>query len=365
MSSTVSQNHLTTSKSRNSIIDQDVRDIVSHDLPWHQFSGKTVLVSGANGFLPAYMVETLTYLNERDSSHQCKVIALVRNRTKAETRFSHLLDRSDFSLLVQDVASPVNIQDKIHFIVHAASQASPKYYGKDPVGTILANTLGTYNLLSLGRDHGIEGFLFFSSGDVYGRSPNPEIPTDEDGYGYLDTLDVRSCYGESKRLGETMCIAFNQQYQVPVKIVRPSHTYGPGMALDDGRVFADFVANVVRGENIVIKSRGTAIRPFCYLADSTLGYFTVLLKGHDREAYNVGNENVNLSVKELAALLTGLFPERKLTVNFQPEFTQPQGYIRSTVERASLDTSKLRALGWQPKIGAEEGFRRTVLSYER
>ena len=357
------QNHQTVSK-RHPIIQEDIVRIVGNDLPWSRFARKTVLVSGANGFLPACMVETLAYLNETEMQPKCRIIALVRNQEKAQKRFAHLLGRPDFSLLVQDVCAPITLDGELHMIIHAASQASPKYYGKDPVGTLSANSLGTHNLLSVGRQHRIENFLFFSSGDVYGRSSTPETPTKEDEYGYLDPTDLRSCYGESKRLGENMCISWSHQYGIPVKIVRPSHTYGPGMALDDGRVFADFVANVVRHENIIIKSRGTAIRPFCYVADAALGYFTVLLKGGNREAYNVGNEDVNLSVAELARLLVDLFPERKLRVIIQPDFVQEDGYMKSPVERASLDTSKLRSLGWRPSTAANDGFRRTVLSYE-
>jgi UDP-glucuronate decarboxylase len=349
-------------RKRNPIVQEDVEDIARADLPWSRFDGKSVLISGANGFLPAYMVETFTHLNESGRLN-CKVLALVRDFERSKARFPHLLHRPDFRFVVQDVCSPINLGEKVDFIVHAASQASPKYYGKDPVGTLLANTLGTNNLLVLAQANDLEGFLFFSSGDVYGRSLNPEVPTTEKDYGYLDPTDVRSCYGESKRLGETTCISYSHQYGIPVQIVRPSHTYGPGMALDDGRVFADFTANVVRHENIVIKSTGAAKRPFCYLADAVRGYFTLMLKGGNREAYNVGNEDCYLSIAELALLLTRLFPERHLKVDFQRDFDQ-QSYIPSTTLGGSLDTSKLRALGWQPTTGAEEGFRRTVLSYE-
>jgi UDP-glucuronate decarboxylase len=347
---------------RNPIIQEDVEDIVKADLPWSRFDGKSVLISGANGFLPAYMVETLLHLNESGRAN-CRVLLLVRNLEKAKARFPHLLGRQDSRFLVQDVCSPISPGEKVDFIVHAASQASPKYYGKDPVGTLLANTLGTNNLLLLAQANHLEGLLFFSSGDVYGRNPAPEVPTGENDYGYLDPTDVRSCYGESKRLGETMCIAYSHQYGIPVQIVRPSHTYGPGMALDDGRVFADFTANVLRHESILIKSSGAAKRPFCYLADAVLGYFTVMLKGDNGEAYNVGNEDCYLSVAELAFLLTSLFPERHLKVNFQVDFDQ-QGYIPSTSLGGTLDTSKLRALGWRPTTSAHDGFRRTVLSYE-
>src|SRR5690349_1517831 len=132
--------HATMSYQRNPVIENDLARICAHDLPWRQFSRKTILVSGANGFVPAYMVETLLYLNETDSSIGCQVIGLVRNREKAEKRFAHILGRKDFSLLVQDVCSPIAIDGNVDFIVHAASQASTKYYRKDPVGTLLANT---------------------------------------------------------------------------------------------------------------------------------------------------------------------------------------------------------------------------------
>lgn len=348
---------------RNPIIEEDVARITAHDLPWRAFANKTVLVAGANGFLPAYMVETLLYLNEVDASMNCRVIGMVRNQEKASRRFAHLLGRADFAMAVQDVAAPAAIHEQVDFVIHAASQASPKYYGIDPVGTLAANSVGTYHLLSLARDCRAEGFLFISSGDVYGQVDETQIPTKEDWYGTLDPTLVRSCYGESKRMGETMCAAFGHQYGLRTTIVRPTHTYGPGVALDDGRVFADFVANIVRREDIVLKSDGTARRAFCYLADAALAFFTVLLKGERGQAYNVGNEDCEASVAELARLLVGLFPERGLQLRFDTQ-PAPAGYLQSKVSRGSLDTGKLRKLGWQPTTGLEEGFRRTVMSLE-
>jgi len=348
---------------RNSIIEEDVTRIIAHDLPWRVFANKTVLVAGANGFLPAYMVETLLYLNEVDRSMNCRLIGLVRNREKARIRFAHFLDRPDFAMVIQDVAAPAAIPVPVDFIIHAASQASPKYYGTDPVGTLAANSLGTYNLLSFARDCRAEGFLFISSGDVYGQVDESQIPTKEDWYGSLDPTLVRSCYGESKRIGETMCAAFDHQFGVPTKIVRPTHTYGPGLALDDGRVFADFVANLVHHEDIVLKSDGSARRAFCYVADAVLAFFTVLLKGERGQAYNVGNEDCEASVAELAQMLVDLFPERRLKLRFETK-RAPAGYLQSKVSRGSLDTGKLRKLGWRPTVGLEDGFRRTVKSFE-
>lgn len=346
---------------RNPVIEEDLRTIVACDLPWHRLSDSTILVAGANGFLPAYMVETLLYLNEIGNI-SCRVIGLVRNRGKAEARFGHLLTRADFSLHVQDVTSPIELTGPIDFVIHAASQASPKYYGRDAAGTILANTLGTHNLLELARQRNARGFLFFSSGEVYGK-PIQTTPVSEDDYGTLDPMDIRSCYGESKRLGETMCVAWHEQYGVPAKIVRISHTYGPGLDLDDGRVFADFVANIVRGQDIMLKSDGSARRPFCYLADAAAAFFTVLLRGENGHAYNVANEECDISIADLATLLVQLFPERHLSVKFTGA-APVAGYIPAVIQGGLPNTAKIRKLGWRPTTGLEEGFRRTIRSFE-
>jgi len=247
-------------------------------------------------------------------------------------------------------------------ILHAASQASPKYFGTDPVGTLNANVLGTYNLLELAREKRSEEFLFFSTGEVYGEVDEARMPIREDGYGYVDPVNVRSCYAESKRMGETMCVAWSHQHGVPVKIVRPFHTYGPGMRLDDGRVFADFVANVVQGQDIVMKSDGSAIRAFCYVADATVGFFEVVRKGGNREAYNIGNDKGEASILELANVLANLFPDRPLKI-IRKETLSGNQYLQSKINRACPDISKVRALGWEPRYSVEEGFRRTVRSF--
>jgi UDP-glucuronate decarboxylase len=347
---------------RNRIIQEDLARITSAGLPWTDFSGATVLVSGANGFLPAYLVETLLYLNEQGQAKPTKVLALVRSREKAEARFAHLAGRKDLQFLVQDVCEPVTVDGPVDYVIHAASQASPKFYGVDPVGTLSANTLGTHHLLGLARAKRARGFLFFSSGDVYGQVDPAGKPIREDAYGPVDPTDVRSCYGESKRLGETMCVCWAHQYQVPAKIVRPFHTYGPGMKLDDGRVFADFVADIVHNRDIVMKSDGSAVRPFCYLADAAVGYFTVLCKGATGQAYNVGNDRAEISVRDLAHLLVGLFPEKKLRV-IQQEHQLAPGYLKSKVVRICPDLSKIRQLGWEPRTTVEQGFRRTIESF--
>ena len=347
--------------SRHPIVSEDLQKILAAPLPWEKLFSKTVLITGANGFVPAYMLETLLYLNEKQGA-DIHVIALVRNREKAMRRLGHLSGRNDLTIVVQDVRDPYVGPGNAHFIIHAASQASPKFYGTDPAGTFETNVLGTRQMLELSRSSGSQGFLFFSSGEVYGRIDNPAIPVKETDYGYLDPLSVRSCYAEGKRAGETLCSCWHAQFGIPVKIVRLSHTYGPGMELDDGRVFADFVADIVARRDIVMKSDGSARRPLCYLADATIAFFTVLLNGTAGEAYNVGSDT-ECSILDLAETVVRLFPERSCRVVRQ-ERGPDDPYIPSSISGGHFDLSKIRSLGWRPTTSIEEGFWRTVKSYE-
>jgi UDP-glucuronate decarboxylase len=346
-----------------SIVEEDLKYITSSNLPWKEFKGKTILVSGANGFLPAYMVESLLYLNEIKNWYDIKVIGLVRNREKAKSRFSMYKDRVDLQLFVQDICKPLTIDEEVDFIIHAASQASPKFYGKDPVGTLCANTIGTNNLLSFARDNDVKGFLFFSSSEVYGQVKQSQMPIKEDSYGYIDPTDVRSCYAESKRMGETMCVSWFHQYCVPAKIVRPFHTYGPGMSLDDGRVYADFIADLLSCRDIVMNSDGSAVRSFCYLADAVLGFFTVLLNGQSGQAYNIGNDKCSISILQFANVIANLFPEMGLKV-ITPKMSRDPNYLPSLISISCPDVSKVHMLGWKPNYSLEQGLIRTMRWFE-
>lgn len=346
----------------NIIVQEDLEAIAKERLNWNKLEGKTILISGANGFLPAYMVETILFLNESQFKKKTKVIALVRNIEKAKMRFKNYSQRDDLVFLAQDVCEPITLNDKVNYIIHAASQASPKYYGKDPVGTLSANVLGTINLLKLAIKNDIESFLYFSSSEVYGEIEENKIPTKENDFGYLDPTQIRSCYAESKRMGENICVSWKHQYNVPIKIVRPFHIYGPGMALDDGRVYADFVSDIINNRSLILKSDGKAKRTFCYLGDATIAFFKVLFEGSVGEAYNIGNPKCEISIVDLAQFLVNLFPEKRLKL-IQSENTS-NNYLKSKVQRSCPDIDKINSLGWSPKISLNKGFLMTVLSYE-
>lgn len=347
---------------RHPIVEEDLEAVLRADLPWERLDGKTVLITGAGGFLPAYLVETLLYRNECLGRAATQVVGLVRSLEKAQRRFAVYAGRPDLHFVTADVCEPFAYARPLDIVIHAASQASPKFYGADPVGTLSANVLGTHRLLALAQKQGAERFLFFSSSEVYGQLGDIQASNREDTFGVVDPTQVRACYAESKRMGETLCVAWHHQYGLETVIVRPFHTYGPGMALDDGRVFADFVADIVARRDIVMKSDGRTERAFCYLSDATRGFLTVLLRGVAGQAYNVGNPASLTSIGALAETLTGLFPERRLNVVQQP----PAGdYLQSRISRNWPDIAKSGALGWLPSVGLEDGFRRTVSSFEK
>lgn len=346
----------------NKIIDEDVENILQENLDWSFFARKNILVTGANGMLPSYVVYTLLGLNETIlEEKKLKVFALVRNKQKAESKFSKLLARNDFCLIVNDISDFTEYETKFDIIIHAASQASPKYYGVDPVGTLKANTIGTMNLLELAKKNKTEKFLFISSGEVYGVLDGSVTYIDENYTGNVDCTNVRSCYAESKRMGETMCVSYAHQYGLHTNMIRLAHTYGPGCSLDDGRVFADFVKNIISNENIHINSDGSAKRCFLYVTDMITGLFYVLLKGEDKTAYNISSMT-ETTIKDLANILCSLYPEKKLHAEFL-QIKDDNTYIRSKSQRILFDNSKICKLGWKEKIPIDVGFKRMIDSY--
>jgi UDP-glucuronate decarboxylase len=345
----------------NRIINEDIESICQEEIDWSFFSGKNILITGANGILASYITETFLSLSKSGIIHDTRIFALSRNRENALAKFHNHINDKCFKLIIQDVNESIFSDERFDIIIHAASQASPRYYGVDPVGTLMPNIVGTHKLLNLANEKGTQNFIFFSSAEVYGNNQNSGSIKETD-FGSLDPLDIRSCYAESKRMGENLCISWHTQYGIPVKIIRPFHTYGPGMTSNDGRIFADFVFNILNNQNIVIKSDGKALRSYCYLKDAVLGYFYIILKGAVGEAYNVGNSYQELSVKDLAGILIQMFPEKQLKIEMNPRFDSIN-YIPSSVNRFLPDISKIEKLGWSPKTDVQTGFKRTILSY--
>ena len=343
------------------IVSQDLAEIISENLSWKKMFNSTVLITGASGILPSYMVETLLYLNKVQDAN-ITVVGVVRNIEKARKRFEDYEKRSDLILIKHDVRQPFTFEGNVEYVIHAAGQASPKFYGRDPVGTLEGHAIGTANFLRFAAEKKVRCFLYFSSCAVYGN-PNEKIKlADEKFIGKFNPLNVRGCYSLGKLIGENLCVAYNHQFKVPFKILRIAHTYGPLMPFDDGRAFVDFVANVVNNENIALNSDGSARRPMLYISDAIRAYFRIMLEGEDANAYNVVSEEYT-TILNLAQTLVDLYPEKNLRVTFDKPISE--GYIPALkYHDIKVNIDKLKKLGWRQKYSIREGFARTIESFQ-
>lgn len=346
---------------REKIIHDDILEIIhSNIIDWNVFNGKTVLISGATGMLPSYIVLTLLYL-VRDYNFKIEIICLVRNEEKARLLFDEFKDCKLLKFIIQDVFLPLGNIERADFIIHAASPASPQYYGADPVGTAKANIIGTINLLELGIKTKCESFLFCSSSTIYGNFENTDLFLKETDYGAIDSTNLWSCYAESKKMGENLCVDYFQQYNVPIRIARIFHTLGPTLNFSDGRAFSDLCKSVINNENLILRSDGTAVRTFAYITDTIKGLFKILINGKTAEAYNVGSAKNKISIRALAELLCVLYKEKKLSVETnipKRDFTYVK--MKNPVNSIVPDLNKLKTLGWNESKTIEECFLRTI-----
>lgn len=335
------------------ILSEDVDRLLDEALPWEALAGRTVLVTGATGMIGQYLVRTLLALGRRTGP--VRVIAMTRRGEVAERLFADGRRDGALEIVVHEIVRPLPPLPDLDCIVHAGSPADPVVFRADPVGVIAANALGSARLLAAARDRGAV-FCLVSSAEVYGQAqalaaePIPEtVP------GILDSLDLRSAYPESKRLAETLCVAFAHQYGVGYRIARLAHTYGPGMSLQDPRVQAYFMRQALAGEDIVLSSRGEARRSYTYVSDAISGLLR-LITARESIVCNIANEEATVSIAELARLVLKHCPGTGAELRFAPGASDAP----PTVTPPRLDCSKLRALGWSPRFGLEAGIERTL-----
>lgn len=318
-------------------------------LPWEKLRGCNILVTGATGLIGSSVIDLLMSVPHLDFH----VYASGRNEDRAKMRFGEYFSNTHFHWIKYNVEDALDSDVDFHYMIHAASNASPNFFAQNPVGVILANILGTKNLLEYGKDHGLKRFLYISSGDIYGNGDN-EKWTEVDS-GYVDCMTMRSCYPTSKRAAETLCVAYSKQYGLDVVVGRPCHTYGPHFTTSDNRAYAEFFRKALRGEDIILKSKGEQYRSWIYVEDCANAIAAILLKGKNCEAYNIADEDSCVTIKSLAeqiAMLGGVGLEFDL-----PSDIEKQGF--SVIRKAVFDTSKLRKLGWSPLYSLKQGLEKT------
>jgi nucleoside-diphosphate-sugar epimerase len=332
-------------------------DIIFNAGDYSKLRNKTVLITGAYGMLASYMVYFLLYLNEIHEFN-IEIISLSRSAEKFNSRFGVHAHK------VKQINKSVNeyISLDCDYIIHAANFASSQYYTVCPVDVVLPNMLGTYNLLELAYTSNAR-FLYFSTCSVYGTFQDRHSPITEKDFGVIDPLAPRSCYDESKRAGETLCAAYFRQKGVQAIIARIAHTYGPTMDIEnDSRVFASFVKNAIRGENIEIKSDGSAKRSFCYITDATIAYLLLLLKGEAGEAYNVCNSDQTVQIRELGELISNIAEVDFVYVKRD----ESEAYLEAPkISEVIISCKKLNILGFSFNISIQQGFTRVISHFKK
>lgn len=334
----------------------DIVHIFNSGINWEAFAEKTILVTGAAGGLPSYMIEALAYANHR-LQLRATILAVVRDRRKALKRFSQFVYPDEIKIQESDVRRFTH-DGPIEFVVHAASPASPNAYLSSQLETFTTNLDGTRLLIEQAEKWKTQSFLFFSSSEVYGSINCSERSIRETDYGYLDIHAPRSCYSEGKRAAETLILCYVREHGFPGKIVRPFHTYGPGMNLNDGRIFAHLVNAVVDRKAIVLNTDGSSVRSFCYISDAATAFFHVLLRGEPGTAFNVGNPDATISIKSLSQFIVDQYCDRVPNLRILGNAAE-SGDVHSAVP----NIDRLRAFGCAPSIGIEAGFKRTIAHY--
>lgn len=345
------------------VVEEDMRDLLADlagVLP--RFAGTTILVSGAGGFLMSYIVETLLAWNALDIGPPCRVIALDNFKTGVPERLAHLGGRGHFRILRHDVSHPLDLGEAVDWIVHGASIASPTVYRQFPLETIDANVGGTRHLLDLARRSGVRGVVVMSTSEIYG-DPDPRfIPTPEDYRGYVSCTGPRACYDESKRMAETLAVTYHRLHGTPIKIVRPFNVYGPGLRLDDRRVLPDFMTCVLEDRPIELLSDGSPTRSFCYVSDAIALLMRTLASDFSGDAINVGNDEVEISMIDLARVVSGAGASvlGRPPIEVIHARSGDTDYLIDNPQRRCPDLTRARRLfpDWSPKVGLDKGIAR-------
>ena len=337
-----------------------------------EMAGGSLLVTGGGGFLGYYLVQTALHWNRTRKGRGGIDVTVYDNYMRGVPAWlEQLRGEPGLSLVRQDMIQPLPA-DIPHFdyIVHAAGIASPIYYRAHPIKCMDANINGLRNLLDYSvaeASHGrpVRGFLFYSSSEIYGDPALDAIPTPETYRGNVSCTGPRACYDESKRYGETLCVAFAGQHGVPVKMARPFNNYGPGLKISDGRVLPDFARDVLEGRDIVMLSDGSPRRTFCYAADAITGYYKVLVRGRPGEPYNVGIDRPEISMAQLADIVCAtaaeLFDYRGRVV--LGKAAQADYLVDNPNRRCPVIDKARNELGYQPKVLVEEGIYRSLVWY--
>lgn len=337
---------------------RDIDIILRNPIDWEKFRNKTILVTGATGRLGMYFVEAINKA-DIDWNLNLTIIAMARSEKKLKEVFGQTLKLPNIRTMVQDITEPITYDGLVHYIFHTAGAASPMDFTQAPVDTLWGHVQGTRNILELAREKKSERVFYVSTVETYGEWKSEEGIKETD-CGPMHCDNARACYPEAKRLCETMLASYEAQFGIDYVGVRLCHTFGPGISLYDGRAFAEFIRDVLEGKDIVLQTDGSATRTYTYVADAIGAMLLAFTKGKEKY-YNIANLDNLISIRDLANLIAGLDPKKKVKVQYASDTEQKLKYLPFKLGIMNVD--RIMNLGWRPQVGIEDAFRYTIESF--
>jgi nucleoside-diphosphate-sugar epimerase len=347
-----------------SVLKADISDILSDaNIPWEELKGGTVLITGATGLVGGLLARALSAAS---AEHKLSLRLIAHGRDVGKG--NALAQECGLEFTCGDIRNPpllAGIQaDRLDYVFHCAAITKSADMLAKPVDVIETEVEGTKNVLELAKAKCCKSLVYLSSMEAYGQTGMGEV-TERD-LGYLDISSPRSSYPQSKRLSETMCVAYAAQFGLPVKIARLARSFGAGAPNDpsDMRVATQFARKALAGEDIELHRTGASIANCCYTADAVRGLLTILLKGVGGHVYNVSNPCASATIRQMAELVAEKVCGGKIKVKIKvPEDIEVRGYAPDV--GYVMNVEKLKALGWVPKNGMGEMFGRMMTDWQQ
>ena len=302
------------------------------------------LITGGAGFLGSHLAKKLLKRGE-------EVICLDNFFTGNKNNLRECFDNPNFELIRHDVTEPIQIE--VDNIWHLACPASPIHYQFNPIKTTKTSFMGTYNMLGLAKRVGAK-FLMASTSEIYGDPK--EHPQKETYTGSVNTIGIRSCYDEGKRIAETLCSDYQRIHDVDVRIMRIFNTYGPNMRSDDGRVISNFIVQALKNEKLTLYGDGTQTRSFCYVDDLIEGIYRLMMS-EITDPVNIGNPS-EITIKQFAEEVL------EITKSSSKIIYKPLPIDDPMVRQPDITKAK-KLLDWEPKIDRKEGLKITIEYFKR
>lgn len=335
---------------------KDIKKTIESFVGIELIKNKTFFITGANGLIGSFLVDVLMYLN-KEYGFNITIIANSRSEEKIKKRFSWYISDVHFRYYVGDINNKIDCDESVDYIINCASNTHPLQYSTDPIGTIMTNIEGTANVLDFASKIKAVKTIFLSSVEIYGENIYSVDKFKENEMGYIDCNTLRAGYNEAKRCGEALCQAYIEKQGIDISIVRLPRVYGPTMKMDDTKALSQFINKAIIGEDIVLKSKGEQYFSYLYVADAVLGILRCLVAGKSGEAYNLGNIESDIKLKDLAELVA---KSVGVKVIFDlPDEKENKGFSKATIAR--LDYSKAeKELDFKPQYSISDGVERTI-----